>query len=100
MRNARPPGGAFYCCPYWTFGQEYPFGDTSFYDGDVLPVDEPLREKAVLDATQKKIVLDYGDRTCGEAEGIGACEFPTGDFRGNSNTTAKVVLKRVVKKRK
>jgi hypothetical protein len=83
--------GAFDNCPYWSGG---PYWDSTA-EGDIEPVDEPLKEAKLFDPKQKKITVHGGDVNCFDTTELAYCGQEEGPFRGKVVTAWKLTLTRV-----
>jgi hypothetical protein len=78
-------------CPYWNGGPYW----HSAAEGDIEPVDEPLKEAKLFDPKDKKIVVRGGDVNCFDESGYTVCGQESGPFKGKIVTAWKLTLKRV-----
>jgi hypothetical protein len=83
--------GSFDNCPYWNGGPYW----HSAAEGDIEPVDEPLKEAKLFDRKSKKIVVHGGDVNCFDESGFTVCGQEAGPFKGKIVTAWKLTLKRV-----
>jgi hypothetical protein len=81
--------GSFDNCPYWNGG---PYRHSAA-EGDIEPVDEPLKEAKLFDPKSKKIVVHGGN--CFDECGFTVCGEEAGPFKDKIVTAWRLTLKPV-----